>query len=137
MDDGVQLGSSNGDLGRFDAVIVTVPLGVLKAQRVAFTPALPKDKDTAIRRLGFGLLDKLYLRFDTVFWDAETTWILTPETGLPPGQFNQWLNLAPVLDAPILLGFNGAGPARDLSVLTDDALIDRALRVLSTAYPEG
>lgn len=136
-DKGVQLGSAEDELGRFDAVIVTVPLGVLKAQRIDFSPALPKDKETAIHRLGFGLLDKLYLQFEQVFWDAKSTWILTPDTGLPPGQFNQWLNLAPVLDAPILLAFNGAGPARDLSVLPDEALIARALQVLEAAYPGG
>ena len=135
-DSGVQLASTDGDLGRFDAVIITVPLGVLKAGRITFSPALPEDKQTAIDRLGFGLLDKLYLRFDQVFWDADATWILTPETGLPQGQFNQWLNLAPVLDAPVLLAFNGAGPARDLSALSDDAVIARAVQVLNAAYPE-
>lgn len=133
--DGVTLATADGALGRFDTVIVTVPLGVLKADRIAFSPPLPTDKQAAINRLGFGLLDKLYLQFEDVFWDANATWILTPETGLPPGQFNQWLNLAPVLDAPILLAFNGAGPARDLSELSDEALLDRAAQVLNAAYP--
>lgn len=134
-DDGVHLASAQDDFGQFDAVIVTVPLGVLKAERIAFSPALPEDKQTAIRRLGFGLLDKLYLRFDDVFWDADATWILTPATGLPPGQFNQWLNLAPVLDAPLLLGFNGAGPARDLAGLSDSDVLARAMQVLERTYP--
>ena len=134
-DGSVKLAGATRDLGRFDAVIVTVPLGVLKAQRIAFAPPLPQAKQTAIQRLGFGLLDKLYLQFDDVFWDAESTWILTPETGLPPGQFNQWLNLAPVLDAPILLGFNGAGPARDIATLSDDEVLMRAAQVLASAYP--
>ena len=135
--DSVALASADAALGRFDAVVITVPLGVLKAGRIAFSPALPDDKQTAINRLGFGLLDKLYLQFEDVFWDADATWILTPETGLPPGQFNQWLNLAAVLNVPILLAFNGAGPARDLSGLSDDALVARALQVLDAAYPDG
>ena len=133
-EDTVHLSTADGDLGHFDTAIVTVPLGVLKAERIAFSPALPKDKQIAIRRLGFGLLDKLYLRFDDVFWDADATWILTPETGLPPGQFNQWLNLAPLLDAPLLLGFNGAGPARDLASLSDSEVLARAMQVLKSAY---
>jgi predicted NAD/FAD-dependent oxidoreductase len=134
-DDGVHLASAQDDLGQFDAVIITVPLGVLKAGRIAFSPALPEDKQIAIRRLGFGLLDKLYLRFDDVFWDADATWILTPETGLPPGQFNQWLNLAPLLDAPLLLAFNGAGPARDLAGLSDSEVLTRAMQVLERTRP--
>jgi monoamine oxidase len=135
--DSVALATADAALGRFDAVVITVPLGVLKAGRIAFAPALPDEKQTAINRLGFGLLDKLYLQFEDVFWESDATWILTPETGLPPGQFNQWLNLAPVLDEPILLAFNGAGPARDLSGLSDDALVARALQVLDAAYPDG
>ncbi|MFA8387112.1 MAG: FAD-dependent oxidoreductase [Pelagibaca sp.] len=134
-DGSVQLASEAGSLGRFDAVIVTVPLGVLKQQRIAFSPPLPVAKQTAIDRLGFGLLDKLYLKFDEVFWDAGATWILTPETGLPPGQFIQWLNLAPVIDAPILIGFNGAQPARDLAGLSDQDILSRALQALGGAYP--
>lgn len=135
VDDGsVQLASESGPLGRFDAVIVTVPLGALKQQRIAFSPPLPDAKQTAIDRLGYGLLDKLYLQFDEVFWDAGATWILTPETGLPPGQFNQWLNLAPVLHAPILVGFNGAQPARDLAGLSDEEILSRAMQALGRAY---
>ncbi|MDP4990376.1 MAG: FAD-dependent oxidoreductase [Marivita lacus] len=134
-DGSVQLASGAGPLGRFDAVIVTAPLGVLKQQRIAFSPPLPEAKQTAIDRLGYGLLDKLYMQFDEVFWDAGATWILTPETGLPRGQFNQWLNLTPVLDAPILVGFNGAQPARDLAGLSDEDILSRAMQVLSGAYP--
>lgn len=50
-------------------MIVTVPLGVLKAGDIKFVPALPKSKLGAIDRLGDGLMDKLALEFDEVFWD--------------------------------------------------------------------
>jgi hypothetical protein len=39
--------------------IITVPLGVLQKGSIAFTPALPASKQTAINRLGMGLLDKV------------------------------------------------------------------------------
>lgn len=119
----------------FDAAIVTLPLGVLKTRSVTFEPNLPKRKRAAIGRLGMGLLDKLYLGFDHVFWDRDVTWIMTPDTGLPRGQFNGWLNLAPYLDAPILLAFNGGPAARTLSGQTDEALVRAATRVLAHAYP--
>ena len=45
-----------------DAVLVTVPLGVLKAGSIAFVPPLPERKQGAIQRLGFGLLNKVRLR---------------------------------------------------------------------------
>ena len=44
---------------RADAVVVTVPLGVLKAQAISFHPPLPEWKTQAINNLGFGLLNKV------------------------------------------------------------------------------
>lgn len=83
-----------------DAVVVAVPLGVLKAslgsdggergavateeaeEKIAaggqggpgsmrFEPALPESKAAAIRAMGFGLLNKVVLTFDEAFWEAE------------------------------------------------------------------
>lgn len=52
-----QNGSSN--IFRADAVIVTLPLGVLKTNAVTFHPAMPEWKTQAINNLGFGLLNKV------------------------------------------------------------------------------
>ena len=41
------------------AVIVTVPLGCLKAGDVAFKPTLPSWKTDAIQKLGYGNLNKV------------------------------------------------------------------------------
>jgi monoamine oxidase len=49
----VRIETSQGDVTA-DRVIVTVPLGVLKAGTVAFDPPLPQAKRDAIERLGFG-----------------------------------------------------------------------------------
>ena len=42
-----------------DAVLVTVPLGVLKASAIQFDPPLPEWKKTVIHRMGFGNLNKV------------------------------------------------------------------------------
>ena len=118
-----------------DAALVTVPLGALQSGLIRFSPGLPADKALALQGLGMGTLDKLYLLFDAPFWDTQVDWIATPETGLPPGQFNLWLNLAPLTGLPLILAFNGAGPARDLSALSDPEIVDRAFGVLGRAYP--
>ncbi|SPJ27530.1 FAD-dependent oxidoreductase [Falsiruegeria mediterranea] len=132
---GVQLRDAAGTEFAADAVIVSVPLGVLKTDHIRFEPALPKPKRQAIAKLGMGLLDKVYLRYDAVFWDADTTWIMTPENGLPKGQFNQWLNLAPYIGAPLLVAFNGAQPARDLARASDKQILNMAQQTLDRAYP--
>jgi monoamine oxidase len=45
------------------------------SRKLQFEPELPEDKKTSIRKLGFGLLNKLILFFPKVFWDAELDYI--------------------------------------------------------------
>jgi monoamine oxidase len=61
------------DRGHFeaDAVIVTLPLGVLKAEAVEFDPPLPASKRAAIGRLGMGAIAKVVLHYDVPFWPTE------------------------------------------------------------------
>jgi hypothetical protein len=61
----------HSDAGVFaaDAVLVTVPLGVLKRPgALRFDPPLPPRKQAAIDRLGFGCLNKVSLLFPHCFW---------------------------------------------------------------------
>jgi len=52
-----------------DAAVVTVPLGVLKRpDGLQFQPPLPPRKQAAIKRLGFGCLNKVMLLFPHCFW---------------------------------------------------------------------
>lgn len=132
---GVTLNVQNAGPQSFDAVIVTVPLGVLKKDIIKFDPPLPKHKSNAIRNLGMGTLDKVYLLFEKTFWDPDATWILTPENDLPQGQFNQWLNIYKFTGHPVILGFNGGPPALELSELSDEDIIEKALQTLNIAYP--
>ncbi|MEL6232333.1 MAG: FAD-dependent oxidoreductase, partial [Cyanobacteria bacterium J06627_3] len=134
-DAGVEMEIQGQAVASFDAVIVTVPLGVLKKGVIAFNPSLPERKQGAIARLGMGTLDKVYLLFKEAFWDDDPTWIITPENDLPPGQFNNWLNLHRYLGVPIIMAFNGASPALDLAHLSDEEVVTRALRTLEIAYP--
>lgn len=61
------------DHGTFagDYALVTVPLGVLKAEAIRFDPPLPQRKRDAIQRLGMGNLTKVILRFDSPFWPLD------------------------------------------------------------------
>lgn len=134
LDDGVSLRVRGGGEVTADAAIVTVPLGVLKRGSIHFEPALPEKKLQAIQRLGMGTLDKVYLLFEEAFWD-DVSWIVTPENGLPRGQFNDWLNLHRYLAEPIIMAFNGGPPALDLAPLSDADVVERAVQTLNEAYP--
>jgi hypothetical protein len=118
----------------YDAVIVTVPLGVLKEGGIGFDPELPSAKRRSISRLGMGVLDKVYLQFDRPFWDKDVTWIYTPETGGPRGHFNVWLNFYKTHGVPIIMAFNGGSAALALADLSDQAIVGRASQVIRSAY---
>ncbi len=64
--------TASGKVYKADHIIVTVPLGVLIAKDIKFTPALPQAKQSAIDRLGAGFFDKVYLEFEACFWDKNT-----------------------------------------------------------------
>lgn len=134
-DDGVEIGIQNKDLLAFDAVIVTVPLGVLKRETISFEPPLSSEKRAAISRMGMGTLDKLYLLFEEAFWDEDATIILTPENDLPQGHFNYWVNFKKYLNKPILMAFNAGEAAHALGKMPDIAIVEQALNTLAIAYP--
>jgi monoamine oxidase len=60
---GVTLETPKGTL-RARAAIVTVPVGVLKAGAIRFTPALPEATQSAFDGLGMGALTKVGLKFN-------------------------------------------------------------------------
>ncbi len=129
----VKIGVKGNSMLKYDAVIITVPLGVLKKKRIAFSPELPAQKQAAIARMGMGTLDKLYLRFEEPFWDNQSN-IITPQTGLPRGQFNFWFNMHKYTNQPIIMAFNAGTAAHQLSPESDHAMVDKALRTLAGAY---
>jgi len=116
----------------FDAVIVTVPLGVLKTSGLSFSPALPADKQAAIKRLGMGVLDKVYLKFDRVFWDKEVDFITY--SGRPHGYYSAWVNMAKYTGQPVLMAFNAAGYADNVARLSDGQIVKQAMAVLANMY---
>ncbi|XP_075210655.1 spermine oxidase-like [Lycorma delicatula] len=55
-----------------DYVIVTIPLGVLKTDHSRlFSPPLPKEKVAAIEKLGFGLVERVFVQYEKPFWIGE------------------------------------------------------------------
>ena len=72
--EGVTIETSQG-VFTASAVIVTLPLGVLKAGNVRFVPPLPAKKQAAINQLGFGVLNKCCLLFPEAFWNTGLDWL--------------------------------------------------------------
>ncbi|MEU1569154.1 NAD(P)/FAD-dependent oxidoreductase [Streptomyces mirabilis] len=127
--DGVTVTLKEGDTVRADRVVITVPIGVLKAGTIDFQPALPNAKHEAIRALGAGLLDKLWLEFPKPFWDKDVDVIEWFDAD-NPGLWSWWVNGYRVFGEPVLLGFNGGDHAHELAQASDDEVFESAMRAL-------
>ena len=110
-------------------VIVTVPLGVLKAGTIRFDPPLPGDHRRAIDALGFGRYEKLVLGFDRPFWD-DVDQIAIADAG----PFANWYNLERVTGRPVLMALDGAAAAATLDGLPVAGRRDLAAATLSAVY---
>ncbi|WP_448574420.1 flavin monoamine oxidase family protein [Trichothermofontia sp.] len=118
-----------------DHVVITLPLGVLKAQRVQFSPPLPSDKQAAIAKLGMGVLNKCYLRFESVFWPDDVDWLeYIPATH---GLWTGWVSLQPALRMPILVGFNAAEQGREMEQWSDQQIVASGMDTLKTIFGAG
>ena len=115
-----------------DRVLVTLPLGVLKAGNVRFVPALPEEKQTAIATLGMGVLNKCYLRFPKVFWPNDVDWLEYIAEG--HGEWTEWVSFVRTTGQPILLGFNAGTRGREIEALTDEQIVESAMETLRILY---
>lgn len=115
-----------------DRVVVSVPLGVLKSGGIRFSPELPPDKLQAINRLEMGLLNKIVLKFPSVFWPRDVTKF--GYVGRTKGEFPATLNWYKISGKPVLMSFVAAGFARQLEILSDSEIVTRQMVVLRKIF---
>lgn len=118
-----------------DRVLVTLPLGVLQAGSVRFVPELPPAKQDAIAKLGMGVLNKCYLRFEKAFWPTDVDWL--EYVCVNPGEWTEWVSFMRTVNKPILLGFNAADRGREIEALSDGEIVASAMQTLKTLYGQN
>jgi monoamine oxidase len=130
---GVRVVTNSGEYFA-DRVIVTVPLGVLKAKAIIFNPPLSEQKQTAIDKLGMGVLNKVWLKFPTLFWEQDKDRDMILYIGQEKGHFSEWLNAFKYSGQPVLLGFNAGEYGAAIELKSDQEIVDEAMTVLRTLY---
>jgi monoamine oxidase len=123
---GIRLGS--GESLSADRVVVTVPLGVLQEGAILFDPELPSSHGSAIRALGAGRADRIWLRFAEPFWSTAATVWTSYDAG---GSHTRWYNLMPISGEPVLVAEVGAEAAERVARMDDEELRAAALRTLA------
>jgi monoamine oxidase len=117
-----------------DRVLVTVPLGVLKAAAITFDPPLPATKRNAIARLGFGLLNKVVVAFDEPFWPESVPMIGLVGVQQPVTDLVNGLIFA---GEPLLVGLRGGAAAWSRERLSDEETVAELIAALDAPKPTG
>jgi hypothetical protein len=76
-----------------------------------------------------GLLDKVVLLFDDVFWDDDSHLFGRVS---PQAEWAEWLNLTPLTGAPMLMGFNAGSVAQRFARTDEAAVIASAVAAIET-----
>lgn len=113
------------------AVVVTVPLGVLKREGIEFVPGLPHRHEQAIHRLGVGVLSKTFLRFEKPFWPVDEDW--QEYLGPGHGAWAEWFSLAKA-GAPVLMAFHGGDRARRIERARPEDVRGEAMHALRAMF---
>jgi monoamine oxidase len=115
-----------------DAAIVTLPLGVLRAGTVRFSPPLPAAKQQAIESLRMGTLNKVALAFPHEAWPA--SYDLFGYTARMAGDWPEWVNLGRFTGAPVLVGLSGGSVAVALEAHDPGTIRSEAVAVLRRMF---
>ncbi|XP_005100139.1 lysine-specific histone demethylase 1A [Aplysia californica] len=129
---------SNQQVLKADAVLCTLPLGVLKEcvnntpNVPQFIPPLPDWKADAIGRLGFGNLNKVVLCFDRVFWDPSAN--LFGHVGSTTASRGELFLFWNLYKAPVLLALIAGEAAAIMENVSDDVIVGRCLVVMKGIF---
>ena len=124
--------TSTGEELAAPRLIVTVPLGVLKAGAIEFSPKLP-DKERAMARLEMGFAERVSLCLGSDDWVAggrffDDGFLLTREPPFPVW----WVSRPPPF--PVVTGWAGGGNARALRGRGGAERVEMATIALAAAF---
>jgi len=124
-------------------VLLTVPLGVLKAKTIQFVPELPESKRRIIDKMGYGLLNKCLFLWDEndvnqLPWPLSKEWIerivMSSESNQKQGLWTEFYNPYSLNKRPMLVGFSAGRVAEEIEKLSDEAVGEQALQALRELF---
>ena len=145
----VRVTTAGSEVITADAVVVSLPIGCVRASTIRYTPPLPSWKEEAWRGIGSGLYNKIILHFDDVFWPKHIDYFAccfdpatidsaitaTAQSAHLPRTNCWFVNYYPVTQSPILIAAVTGDFARHLETLTDSGCRDAILGRLRWMFP--
>lgn len=133
----VKVHTEKGEVFVGDAVLITIPLGCLKAETIQFRPCLPDWKTASIQRLGFGLLNKLVMEFPFVFWDETVDYFgAAAESTEIRGKCFMFWNLKRTSGLPILVALVVGKASYEQEKSSKGDMLSHALSTLRKLFGE-
>lgn len=116
-----------------DVVVATVPLALLQAGAIRFSPPFGSKRRAALAGLGMGHLHKSFLLFERVFWPKQKRLVIVHEGRL----WSEFLNMSEETGAPLLIGLHGGADEDEIAAMSNDEVAASALSVLRRAFPDA
>jgi monoamine oxidase len=121
---------ANGDAHEYDAVVLTVPLPLLK--EIVLPPA-ERERAAAAANISFGNVIKILLRFKTRWWVDKRTDLADLTFLLSDAKIPVWWTQHPP-DLPLLTGWFGGPKTEAMANLGEHELIEAGLASLAEIF---
>jgi monoamine oxidase len=121
---------ANGDAHEYDAVVLTVPLPLLK--EIVLPPA-ERERAAAAAHIGFGNVIKILLRFGTRWWVDKRMDLADLTFLLSDARIPVWWTQHPA-DLPVLTGWFGGPKTEAMANLGEHELIEAGLVSLAEIF---
>ncbi|NEQ54874.1 MAG: FAD-dependent oxidoreductase [Leptolyngbya sp. SIO3F4] len=132
---GIEIQTQNKTF-KANAVIVTVPIGVLRSGQITFEPSLPRLHQQALQYMDMGLVNRVVLQFPHVFWPESVDILAMCNSSLRP----MFINYAHYKQVPVLISIVGGQAAQRIEALSDIAIAQEFCselqRILQVTVPE-
>ncbi|MGB1289104.1 MAG: flavin monoamine oxidase family protein, partial [Aggregatilineales bacterium] len=127
-ENGVTITAADGTVFTGDTAIITLPVGVLKANHVTFTPELPAIKEEALSGMAMGPIIKLVYEFAAPLMDRKIGAIYSKHN--PPMWWSP--SLGRDENTIVWTAFITGDYAREMDALDEAAALEKGLETLRT-----
>jgi monoamine oxidase len=121
---------ANGDAHGYDAVVLTVPLPLLKG---ILLPPTERERGAAAAHIGFGNVIKILLRFETHWWGEKRTDLADLTFLLSDARIPVWWTQHHA-DLPVLTGWFGGPKTEGMASLGEYELIEAGIASLAEIF---
>jgi monoamine oxidase len=129
--DGIKVLSTKGEFTA-QVGICTLPLGVLKAASVQFSPSLSSSHRQSIAKVQMGAVNKVFCRFDNAFWPANTQYF--GFHAQPRGMFAYWMNYRTFSNFNCLVGIATGNAGLTMESWDNDKIKSEVTQTLRTMF---